>query len=348
METMKALFATHPAVSLHQGGVRTQMLQTKAALEQLDVTVSLFEMWKDIDIHSYDLVHVFTANMATYHFARALRVNHVPFVISPIFYSRHSARTIHSVVTLDRTLNRFVRGVWTDYGIMAELCSWARGILPNTQAEAQLLIHGMNVPSDSVRIVPNGVEDRFSKAPAELFIRQYGLENYILYVGQIGAERKNVYNLLKALERIDYPAVLIGTVEDTPTGKKCLELAKRNPRLLIIDELPHDSMLLASAYRAAKVFVLPSLYETPGIAAMEAALAGASIVITPYGGTKDYFQNEVEYVEPTSVNDIERGIRAALTKPASPRLRDYFLAHFTWQHIAEKTKSIYEWALNGA
>ena len=36
----------------------------------------------------------------------------------------------------------------------------------------------------------------------------------------------------------------------------------------------HDDPLLASAYAAARVFALPSWFETPGLAALEAALAG--------------------------------------------------------------------------
>lgn len=339
---MNVLFATHPVVALHQGGVRTQMLQTKSALEHLGVTVTLFDMWNDHDLTSYDLVHIFSANMATYHFARALHVRHIPFVVSPVFFSQRTPRVIKTVVSCDQFLNRWIRGVWTDFGIVAELCHWARAVLPNTQAEAHLLTHGMSIPLEQIRIVPNGVEERFARATPELFVRQYEVENFILFVGQIGAQRKNVYRLLQALERIDHPAVIIGTVENTPAGKQCLERAKRNPNLLIIDELSHESMLLASAYAAAKVFVLPSLYETPGIAAMEAALAGASIVITKYGGTIDYFQNDAEYVEPTSVDDIERALRIALQKPKSTSLRERFLSHFTWQQVGEKTKRVYE------
>ncbi|MCX7984099.1 MAG: glycosyltransferase family 4 protein [Bacteroidetes bacterium] len=342
---MNVLFATHPVVSLHQGGIRTQMLQTKAALEQRGVNVALYEMWKDYDISSYDLVHIFAANMATYHFARALRVRHIPFVITPVFFSQRSAKVIKTVVTCDQFINRFLRGIWTDFGIIAELCNWAHAVLPNTQAEAQLLINGMEVPRERIRIIPNGVEERFACATPDLFIRQYELEDFILFVGQIGAQRKNVYRLLQALERIDHPSVIIGTIESTQAGRECLERAKRNPQLLIINELSHDSMLLASAYAASKVFVLPSLYETPGIAAMEAALAGSSIVITKYGGTREYFQDDAEYIEPTSIDDIERGIRTALKKQPSNNLRQRLLARFTWNNVGEKMKNLYEWVL---
>ncbi len=201
---MHILFATHQAVALHQGGIRTQMLQTKAALEAQGVTVTLFEMWKEFDPAEYDLVHIFSANMATYHFARALRLRNIPFVVSPVFYTRRSDRVVRSVIRIDTVLNRLIRGFWTDYGLISEMCGWANAVLPNTQAEAHLMQYAMNVPSDNIFIVTNGVEERFAKAPSDLFVRQYGVKDFILYVGQVGPHRKNVYQLLKALEQVNH------------------------------------------------------------------------------------------------------------------------------------------------
>jgi glycosyltransferase involved in cell wall biosynthesis len=205
--------------------------------------------------------------------------------------------------------------------------------------------YAMNIPTDNLFIVSNGVEERFAKAPADLFIRQYGMQDFILYVGKVGPHRKNVHMFLKALERIDHPAVIIGAFDDSPSGRKCRELAQKNPRLLVIDELSHDSMLLASAYSACDVFVLPSLYETPGIAALEAALAGAKIVITPFGGTQDYFGSDAEYVDPGSEDNIASGIRAALIKEKSPALSEHIKKEFVWEKVGEKTKQVYEHVL---
>jgi glycosyltransferase involved in cell wall biosynthesis len=341
-EKMNVLFATHQAVGLRQGGVRTQMLQTKAALEAQGVNVTLFEMWKGFDAAKFDLVHIFSANMATYHLARSLRLCNVPFVVSPIVFTRRSDKMVKSVIKIDTMLNRWMRGFWTDYGLISEMCGWSNAVLPNTQAEAHLMRYGMNISSDDIFIVPNGVEERFAQAPADLFERQYGIKDFILYVGQIGPHRKNVYKLLKALEQIDHPAVIIGSFEDSPSGHRCLELAKKNQRLLIIDELSHDSMLLASAYSACNVFALPSLYETPGIAALEAALAGAKIAITPFGGTKDYFGSDAEYVDPASEDDIAKCIQAAILKEKSTALSERIKKEFIWEKVGKKTKQVYE------
>jgi glycosyltransferase involved in cell wall biosynthesis len=344
-QRMHVLFATHQNVALHEGGVRTQMLQTKAALEEQGVTVTMFEMWKKFDSKEYDLVHIFSANMATYHFARILRTRNIPFVVSPVFYTRRSDRTVRSVIRIDTALNHLVRGFWTDYGLISEMCRWANAVLPNTQAEAHLMQYAMNVPSERLFIVINGVEERFAKAPSDLFIQQYGIKNFILYVGQIGPHRKNAHQMLNALKHIDHPAVIIGSFDDSPSSRKCLELAKKNPRLLIIDELPHDSMLLASAYSACDVFLLPSLYETPGISALEAGLAGAKIVITPYGGTRDYFGSDAIYVNPTSAADIAEGIRKALRRKKDSTLSKRIKRELTWQKVGEKTKQVYDHVL---
>jgi glycosyltransferase involved in cell wall biosynthesis len=342
---MRVLFATNQAASVMRGGVLTQTLQTKSALENLGVHVTLFDAWREFHPNEFDLVHIFTANMATYHLARAFRVHNLPIVISPVFFTRRSTKAVQNVITVDKLMSRFFRGFWTDYGLIAEMCHWAEALLPNTTDEAHLFEEAFRVPQKKITVVPNGVEERFAQASPNLFEREYGIKNFILSVGHIGPERKNVLRLIEALEYINRPAAIIGRIEDTPSGRACLERAKRNPRLLIVDTLPHDSMLLASAYSACDVFVLPSQFETPGIAALEAALAGAKIVITPFGGTRDYFGNNAIYVDPTSVEDIVKGIHAALGKGKDTELRERIRKEFIWNKVGEKTKQVYEHVL---
>jgi glycosyltransferase involved in cell wall biosynthesis len=342
---MRVLFATNQAASVMRGGVLTQALQTKSALENLGVHVTLFDAWREFHPNEFDLVHVFTANMATYHLARAFRVHNLPIVISPVFFTRRSTKVVQNVITVDKLMSRFFRGFWTDYGLIAEMCHWAEALLPNTTDEAQLFEEAFRIPQKKIAIVSNGVEERFAHATPNLFEREYGIKNFILSVGHIGPERKNVLRFIEALEHIDHPAAIIGRIEDTPSGRACLERAKRNPRLLIIDTLSHDSMLLASAYSACDVFVLPSQFETPGIAALEAALAGAKIVITPFGGTRDYFGNNAIYVDPTSVEDIVKGIQTALGKGKDTELREHVRKEFIWSKVGEKTKQVYEHVL---
>ena len=343
---MKVCLATYQAVSILRGGPRTQVLQSKVELEKLGVKASLFHSWKEFDRNDFDLVHFFGANIGTYHLAREIHRLGVPIVLSPIFYTRHSSEYVRRVVKTDALVRRFARGAWTDYGMMAEMCSWASVLAANTVEEAKLFVEGMDVAEEKVRIVPNGVEERFEKSRPTLFRKTYGSEKFVLSVGHIGPERKNVYRLIQALEGINHPAFIIGRFENSPSGNRCLELAKRNPRLTILDPIDHDSDLLASAYAACDVFVLPSQFETPGIAALEAGLAGAKIVITPHGGPREYFGEHAEYVDPYSVKSIRDGIQIALIKQKDRKLRDKIRKEYLWSGVAGQLRAVYQTVLS--
>ena len=140
---------------------------------------------------------------------------------------------------------------------------------------------------------------------------------------------------------IDYPTVIIGNVLNNNNGKNCLELIKKNKNILFLDWIKHSDPLLESAYAASKIFVLPSLYETPGRAALEAGLCGSNISITPYGGTKEYFSNYVNYMNPYSITSIQKSIIKSINKPNSQKLSKHIKNNFLWGKIAEQTKKEY-------
>jgi glycosyltransferase involved in cell wall biosynthesis len=343
---MRVCLATYQSVMMLKGGPRTQILQMKRCLEESGVEVSLFDSWEELRKPQVDLVHIFGANLGTYHFAREVRKLDIPMVVTPIFFTRHSPPFVRSVVGAYGLIRKAARGVWTDYALASEICSWARAVLPNTRREACLVERGLGIPKEMIEVVPNGVEKRFYDADGALFKERHGIEGFVLNVGHIGPPRKNVYRLIRALEDVNVPSVIIGRIEQNEYGRKCVERARENPRLLVLDSLPNDSDLLASAYAASDVFALPSTFETPGIAALEAALAGAKIAITKYGGTEDYFGPHAEYLEPTSVELIHHAIVTALNKPKDHALREHVLAEFLWERVAEKTARVYERVLS--
>ncbi len=333
--------AGYQAVSILHGGPRTQIDETVRHLEGLGVNTALFDPWKPFRPAPDDIVHMFAANIGTYHLAREIRALGVPLVVSPITYSRHSPRFIRNVLRTTRVIQKKARGVWTDYGLCAEICSWAARVMPNTQAEADLLVRGYGVPEGKVRVVPNGVHERFLDADPKTFEKAYGLKGFILNVGHTGHTRKNVLRLIKALGPLGHPAVIIGRIIKSPYGDACVREAARYKHILLIDGLENNSAMLASAYAACDVFVLPSLFETPGIAALEAGLAGAKVVITPHGGTREYFGDLARYVDPLSEDSIRQGIQEVLSMTKDERLRRHIAGHYLWRHVAEKTAAVY-------
>lgn len=339
---MKITFACYESLSMINGGPRVQVLQTKSELERLGIEVSLLNPWEYFDKSSSDLVHLFSANLGTFHLASTFKSFDIPFVTSSIFFTRHSPKVIQTTLFLNNLLKKFKTGIWTNYEYSRQICEWSEAILPNTNDEGKLVSEGLGIPSKKVTMVPNGVDPHFEFGDPSLFKKKYGIEDFILNVGHIGPMRKNVLNLIRALKTIDHPAVIIGKVTDSPYAQQCLEEAKQSKNIIIIPGTDNNSELLASAYAAANVFALPSLFETPGIAALEAALAGAKIVITPYGGTKDYFNSMATYVEPYSVESISNGIIASLNEKKNPALQQHIKQEFLWSRVAEKTLAVYK------
>ncbi|MBI5022149.1 MAG: glycosyltransferase [Ignavibacteriales bacterium] len=343
---MNICLASYQSVMMLKGGPRTQILQTANGLKKLGVQISYFETWNEMDRLKIDLIHLFGANIGTYHLAREIHKVGIPMVISPIFYSLHSSKYINAALFGDKYLRKLFQGFWSDYGILSDICTWAKMVFPNTQSESTLLKVGLNVPASKIRLIPNGVDPRFQNCTGELFRNKYGVDNFILNVGHIGPERKNVLRLIRAVKDLDVPTVIIGRIEDNTYGRICLEEARANSRILIIDSLPNDSDLLSSAYAACSCFVLPSLFETPGIAALEAGLAGAKIVITKHGGTTEYFGSHAEYVDPLSIDSIRQGILRALTEEKSVDLQTHIKNEYLWDRIAQKTFKIYDQLLS--
>jgi len=344
---MNVVLAGYQAISILHGGPNTQLRNTAKHLTDLGVNVKLFDPWTRLRKEECDLVHLFAANIGTYHLARELHGLGIPIVLSPIIYSLHSATFVKTMLKASRFIQRLARGVWTDYALAADICGWAGKILPNTQAEADLVVEGLGIEKEKVTVIPNGVDERFLDANPTLFKNKYGLENFILSVGHTGHRRKNVLALIQALGKIDHPAVIIGRIVPGEYGDACVHEASKHKHILLIDSLENDSAMLASAYAACDVFVLPSLFETPGIAALEAGLAGAKIVITKYGGTSDYFGELADYVDPHSLNSIQTGILNSLGKTKNVALRDHIRKEFLWGCVAERTAEIYKDVLQG-
>lgn len=343
---MNVCLASYQSVMMLKGGPRTQILETAKGLKNLGVNVSFQETWRELSGGSVDLVHLFGANIGTFHLAREINKLGIPIVVTPIFFSLHSPRFIRAALMGDKLMRKAFRGFWSDYGLLSDICGWAKIVSPNTRCESDLIRSGLRVQAEKLSVVPNGVDPRFKSGSGELFRNKYGLGEFILNVGHIGPERKNVLRLIRAVKHFDMPTVIIGRIENNSYGRICVEEAKHNPRILIIESIPNDSDLLASAYSGCSCFVLPSLFETPGIAALEAGLAGAKVAITKHGGTDEYFASHAAYVDPLSVDSIRAGISRCLNEGKSADLQKHIEDEFLWEKIAAKTLRLYERALS--
>ena len=219
-------------------------------------------------------------------------------------------------------------------------------LFPNSELEARQLMRYFNVPREKIFVVPNGVDPSFDDARPELFVEKFGLRDFVLCVGRI-EPRKNQLNMIRALNGSGIPFVIIGDyVKQYPAYyEQCRKEADKNVHFM--GAVNHDSGLLSSAYAACNTFLLASWLETPGLAALEAALAGAKVVITEEGATCEYFLDHAYYVAPDRPEDIRRKTLQAFESGKDACLREHVRKNYSWEQVARKTLEGYRLLLSG-
>ncbi|RLC52599.1 MAG: hypothetical protein DRZ79_00940 [Candidatus Cloacimonadota bacterium] len=340
---MRIFLASYQALMLNRGGPTYKLIALRENLRKIGVEAEFFNMWDfDLKLEKTDLVHIFNTNIGTYSLAANLKLYGAKFVVNPIFFSNHSPEIIKLYRLMEAPFRKIFKRTFSDYDITKFACDNAEKVLPNTKAEGNLLIKGLGIEKNKVQVIYNGVEKRFLEADASLFQKKYGLKDFVLYVGHLGPVRKNGKNIIRALQKLDVPSVIIADILHNEEGQWCRNEIEKSKNISLIEWLRHDDPLFASAYAACHTFILPTRYETPGRAALEAALAGANVVITPFGGTTEYFRNFAEYVNPHSVESIGKGIEKALNKKKDEELKNHIKNNFLWENIAVQTAEMYQ------
>lgn len=326
------------------GGGENQLIQTGRHLEDLGVHVRLFSPWID-RLEDARLLHLFGMSREGLELARVARARGVRVVLSPIcwFEPRAIAALAQGAVRRSWDLAK-----WGVKRLVPKMPGWRRSllgladvVLPNSEAEGRQLVTLFGIDSGKVRVVPNGVLSTFAYASEVQFRTEQGTDDFVLYAGRI-EPRKNVLGLVRAAKAAGLPLVVIGS---PPPGhedyaRACRRLGGRTTRW--VGPIDHDSPRLASAYAAARVFALPSWFETPGLAALEAALAGTAVVVTPFGCTREYFGDRVEYARPDRPSEITEALLKAWKAGADPRLASHVGSRYLWSDVAQRTAEVYD------
>ncbi|MDX2036484.1 MAG: glycosyltransferase [Isosphaeraceae bacterium] len=326
------------------GGGENQLIQTGIHLERLGLSVRLFSPWVD-RLEKYRILHLFGMSVEGLELARVARARGLRVVVSPICWFEPSAiyalaanRVRGAIDAAKWSLKRLVPRMPTMRGALLAL---ADAILPNSQAEADQLVQLFGVDRSRIRVVPNGVDPRFARAEGSLFERTFGDRPDLLYVGRI-EPRKNVLALIKSSVALSCSLTVIGRVPPAAEafGKACRDAA--GPRVRFLPPMAHDDPLLASAYAAARVFALPSWFETPGLAALEAGVAGSSVVITSRGCTREYFGDDAIYVDPSDRRSIIEASARALEEGPRAGLAARLRTNYPWIEVARRTAEAYD------
>jgi glycosyltransferase involved in cell wall biosynthesis len=203
------------------------------------------------------------------------------------------------------------------------------------------------VGADRVRVVPNGVDDRFApgdrEAAAAAVRERWGLEGpFVLHVGS-NEPRKGGQVLVEAValaarDGADWRVVLAGS--SGFQSERIEAAARRGGTCDLLGPVSDDELL--DLLRAAGAFAAPALYEGFGIAPLEAMACGTPAVIAAgSGGLEEVSGPAAIVVAERSAAAWRAALEQALQRP--PELVERGLAHaakFRWPAVAAQTRAV--------
>ena len=267
--------------------------------------------------HSYSLFH-------WKHYAKPVWIRIV------LAQKRHTERAMLNRADRVVVLSRFVRG----------------------RVEA---LHG--VPAAKIRIVPSGVDAaRFSPCEDRATLRRrlnLPDDKRILFTARRLVARTGVEELVEAMERVaarrrDVLLLIAGKGYLLPRLEQRVAELGLAPVVRLLGYV--DSDMLVDLYRAADLFILPTVaLEGFGIATIEALACGVPVLGTRVGATPEI----LDRIDPSLVVDdathdgLADGILRWLSRPEKlealrPRCREVAVATYGWDGVAAALERVFD------
>lgn len=273
--------------------------------------------WADTNQKMYDVIHshYWLSAVAGVELARNWRIPHVA-----MFHTLGKIKLLHGISS-GESPDRLEK----EKEVVGDLDK----IVIASDHERQLLREIYAVPAEKVITIPPGVDlERFT--PGEVCVARDNLNlsrsSLIFLAGGRMEPLKALDNLINALAGVppttDYQLLLFGGNEHPASiaeRKRLVSVAKAanvGSKIKFLGPLDHD--ILPEYYRAADLVVVPSLYESFGMVALEAMASGRPVIASKVGGLAGMFTSDsVKLAEQAGIlvppDDVEQLSYAILT-----------------------------------
>ena len=238
--------------------------------------------------------------------------------------------------------------------LVARSCS---RILVGTAREQNNLVRHYHVPASRIGIVPCGVDLKLfrplNRHAARRSLGYAPQEKIVLYVGRFDP-LKGISRVLEAVSLLRHLSVRFVIVGGD---------GQANPEMLRLRALVREFSLdgavqfagrveqssLPLYYSAADLFVMPSLYESFGIVALEALACGTPVISTPVGAMDSIIRENVNgcIVRGSTPAAFARAIAACSTagRTLDRETVRQSVAGFSWSHATDSMLEQYGAAL---
>ena len=320
---------------LRQGAICFRMPLTTKCEFAPTVFISFFKLLPLVKIYNIDIIHCNT------------RVSQVVGCLLSKYSSRPYVSTCHGFFKA-RRLSRRIFPCWGD-----------KVIAISGQVRDHLL-NDFKVDEKNITVINHGIDiNCFTSHNREQALsarKRFGLPDEVNVVGIIArlSDVKGHIYLIQAMPDIlrRHPDTLLWIIGD---GKMKKELTELVDKLKIKDKVVFtpEARDTASALAAMDIFVMPSLKEGLGLAAMEAMAAGLAVVGSNVGGIKTLIQDGENGLLVPAADSVELAgkissllANRALAGRLGENARATIAAKFPYESMITDTERVYSQCLN--
>lgn len=328
---MNILYCIRKDYLIKIAGDSIQLLRTVNYIRDMGIKVDI-DNGKIDDYSKYDIIHLFnlTRISETYRFFKKAQEYRKNIVISPIYWN----------------LEKYYRSISNDYNLLiwkryrkfrSEILNGCKMIYPTSNIGMRLIKkeYGKTLPCT---VIYNGVDIKELNKYKNKRNRD-DKKTYILCVARI-CPRKNQFILSQICYQLGLRLLLAGEASNKEYLNKCL----RYNNVEYIGFLNFEK--LVKLYKNAKLHVLCSFVETPGLSSLEAGVCGCNIVSTAEGSAYEYFKDLAIYCNPYDNSNIYNAVKKGIELNNQPDLKNHILNNFTLEKCLKKLYKSYLEILN--
>ena len=295
MQNPRILLTTYQHAFMKRAGGEFEMFNISQSLREHGLIADIYGSLSRALEH-YDVVLHFSVHGGGLELLRYVREKGKPIVLLPNIWLSEQKKDIESMVD--------------EYIGLADL------IIFKSQAERIMFDSYFRVPAEKVRVIKTLADAAYLQpAPKGLFKAVYNIDQYVIGLGIIEPV-KNQLNVIQALKKMGQRLVLVGGYRDAEYYAACQAAGEKHVEF--ISGLPVRSELLRSALSESQAFVECS-HEPPGLSAIEAGLAGASLVVADSPWSKEHFGGYAQYCTPEDTDSILNAVQEAMSQQPSSK-----------------------------
>lgn len=302
--------------------------------------------------------------LSRYAVAERVNVLHAPGATGPLRSATPLVVTLYDTIEFTdplpplRQTKRWAMRLYSRL-VQAQMAKAARHVVTISAYSKQRIVERFGIAPGKVTVTYLAPSPQFSVnicMPAASQVKESDrMTGYVLGIAS-AAPRKNTDGILAAYARLpralrqNHPLVLVCT------HATIIELMQAKIAALDLDD--HVWLRqgvkdgeLVQLYRAAGVFVFPSLEEGFGLPPLEAMACGAPVIAANTSSLPEVCGDAARLVTPTDVTALADAMTAVLTDSTlADTMREQGLLHcrqFSWEKTARATLAVYEAAASG-